>query len=156
MTNHPVLPSLSPSHRPAADLPVSNRPLHMLTRSPTGLMSNTAGTTYFYPPECCEDQPYNTYAADVSALASCDVDLGAGRDAVRDGGGPSAAVQPRSDRFYGRFGGEGGRDPLELVVRVAISFTSLRESDLTAGTCFGGFWTKTRPSGSRSMRSWWR
>ena len=50
------------------DLPVSNRPLHMLTRAPTGLMSNTAGTTYFYPPECCEDQPYNTYAADVSLL----------------------------------------------------------------------------------------
>ncbi|KAK8824671.1 hypothetical protein WA577_007067, partial [Blastocystis sp. JDR] len=31
-------------------------------------MTNTAGTTYFYPPECCLDQPYNTYAADVWAL----------------------------------------------------------------------------------------
>lgn len=28
-------------------------------------MTNTAGTTYYYPPECCQDQPYNTYAADV-------------------------------------------------------------------------------------------
>ncbi|KAK8794026.1 hypothetical protein WA171_003153 [Blastocystis sp. BT1] len=49
-------------------LPVSSRPLNLLTRTNTGLMTNTAGTTYFYPPECCNDEPYNTFAADIWAL----------------------------------------------------------------------------------------
>ena len=49
------------------NLPQSTRPLNTLTRTQTGLMTNTAGTTYFYPPECCNDEPYNTYAADVVA-----------------------------------------------------------------------------------------
>ena len=68
LTGHNQSSGISPFPRFSigSDLPVSNRPLHMLTRSPTGLMSNTAGTTYFYPPECCADQPYNTYAADVA------------------------------------------------------------------------------------------
>ena len=55
-----------------ASLPESSRPLNTLTRAPTGLMSNTAGTTYYYPPECCLDQPYNTYAADVDSEVRCD------------------------------------------------------------------------------------
>lgn len=108
---------------------MSNRPLHMLTRSPTGLMSNTAGTTYFYPPECCADQPYNTYAADVAESRACDVDLGAGRDAVRDGSGAIAAVQPRSHRLYGRSRGEGGGNPRGSVASVTISLVFL---------CFSG------------------
>ncbi|KAK8815858.1 hypothetical protein WA538_004981, partial [Blastocystis sp. DL] len=49
-------------------LPESTRPLNLLTRANTGLMRNTAGTVYFYPPECCSDEPYNTYAADIWAL----------------------------------------------------------------------------------------
>ena len=88
-------------------------------------MSNTAGTTYFYPPECCADQPYNTYAADVAESGACDVDLGAGRDAVRDGGGAIAAVQPRSHRLYGRSRGEGGGNPRGSVASVTISFVFL-------------------------------
>ena len=51
-------------------LPEATRPLHLLTRTATGLMTNTAGTTYFYPPECCQEQPYNAYAADVLILLS--------------------------------------------------------------------------------------
>ena len=88
-------------------------------------MSNTAGTTYFYPPECCADQPYNTYAADVAESGACDVDLGAGRDAVRDGSGAIAAVQPRSHRLYGRSRGEGGGNPRGSVASVTISLVFL-------------------------------
>lgn len=53
-------------------LPESTRPLNLLTRANTGLMRNTAGTVYFYPPECCSDEPYNTYAADVVVLGEID------------------------------------------------------------------------------------
>ncbi|OAO12683.1 protein kinase [Blastocystis sp. ATCC 50177/Nand II] len=58
----------NPGQASDTNLPQSTRPLNTLTRTQTGLMTNTAGTTYFYPPECCLDQPYNTYAADVWAL----------------------------------------------------------------------------------------
>ena len=47
-------------------LPVTTKPLNMLTRTPTGLLRNTAGTIYFYAPECTTDEPYNTYAVDVN------------------------------------------------------------------------------------------
>ena len=46
-------------------LPENQRPLHKITRSQTGLLDNTAGTMYFYPPESTFEQAYNTYAADV-------------------------------------------------------------------------------------------
>ena len=46
-------------------LPVTTKPLNLLTRTPTGLLRNTAGTIYFYAPECTTDEPYNTYAVDV-------------------------------------------------------------------------------------------
>ena len=46
-------------------LPETTRPLNLITRSPTGLLDNTAGTIYFYPPESTTEQAYNTYAADV-------------------------------------------------------------------------------------------
>lgn len=105
------------------NLPQSTRPLNTLTRTQTGLMTNTAGTTYFYPPECCLDQPYNTYAADVLASLASHVGLGAGRHALRDGGGPPAAVQPRPHRLHGRPAGEGHRDPHRPLARLAISLS---------------------------------
>lgn len=46
-------------------LPETTRPLNLLTRTSTGLLDNTAGTMYFYPPESTTEQAYNTYAADV-------------------------------------------------------------------------------------------
>ena len=46
-------------------LPETSRPLNLITRSSTGLLDNTAGTSYLYPPESTIEQAYNTYAADV-------------------------------------------------------------------------------------------
>lgn len=48
-----------------SQLPETTKPLHLLTRTATGLLNNTEGTMYFYPPESTMEQPYNTYAADV-------------------------------------------------------------------------------------------
>ena len=48
-----------------SQLPETTRPLNLLTRTSTGLLDNTAGTMYFYPPESTTEQAYNTYAADV-------------------------------------------------------------------------------------------
>ena len=46
-------------------LPETTRPLNRITRSQTGLLDNTAGSMYFYPPESTTEKAYNTYAADV-------------------------------------------------------------------------------------------
>lgn len=46
-------------------LPETSRPLNLITRSSTGLLDNTAGSLYFYPPESTTEHAYNTYAADV-------------------------------------------------------------------------------------------
>lgn len=46
-------------------LPETTRPLNRITRSQTGLLDNTAGSIYFYPPESTTEKAYNTYAADV-------------------------------------------------------------------------------------------
>ncbi|KAK8796170.1 serine/threonine kinase-like protein [Blastocystis sp. subtype 4] len=48
-----------------SQLPETTRPLNLLTRTSTGLLDNTAGTMYFYPPESTTEQAYNTYAADI-------------------------------------------------------------------------------------------
>ncbi|KAK8800021.1 hypothetical protein WA588_002840 [Blastocystis sp. NMH] len=48
-----------------SQLPETTKPLHLLTRTATGLLNNTEGTMYFYPPESTMEQPYNTYAADI-------------------------------------------------------------------------------------------
>ena len=136
------------------NLPQSTRPLNTLTRTQTGLMTNTAGTTYFYPPECCLDQPYNTYAADVLASLASHVGLGAGRDALRDGGGPPAAVQPRPHRLHGRPAGEGHRDPHRPLARLAISLPAVLWP-FTPGTCCGASSRRTPPSVSPWTRFLW-
>lgn len=46
-------------------LPVTTKPLNLITRTPTGLLQNTAGTIYFYAPEITSEKPFNAYAADV-------------------------------------------------------------------------------------------
>lgn len=46
-------------------LPETSRPLNLITRSSTGLLDNTAGSLFFYPPESTSEEAYNTYAADV-------------------------------------------------------------------------------------------
>ena len=46
-------------------LPLNTRPLNTIPRCYTGLLDNTAGSMYFYPPESTTEQAYNTYAADV-------------------------------------------------------------------------------------------
>ena len=51
-----------------SQLPETTKPLHLLTRTATGLLNNTEGTMYFYPPESTMEQAYNTYAADVHSL----------------------------------------------------------------------------------------
>ena len=46
-------------------LPVTTKPLNLITRTPTGLLQNTAGTIYFYAPEITSEKPFTAYAADV-------------------------------------------------------------------------------------------
>ena len=49
-------------------LPQTTRPLNRITRTQTGLLDNTAGSMYFYPPESTTERAYNTYAADIWAV----------------------------------------------------------------------------------------
>ena len=49
-------------------LPQTTHPINLLTRKSTGLLDNTAGSMYFYPPESTLEKAYNTYAADVEGL----------------------------------------------------------------------------------------
>ena len=107
-------------------LPQTTRPLNRITRTQTGLLDNTAGSMYFYPPESTTERAYNTYAADVSLLALFTLDLGSGSNFVYYGGGSIAHLQSRHCSLFRRFDGEGDRISIDIVATFSISLHHAR------------------------------